>query len=141
MTKKKAKKSGLYYTLPPDDREKEVRRLMEAGGSNISVAKALGTKPNSIASYRNRKGIPSTHDAPSMGKSAPQKPPPAPHPSTPSIKPMPQDKPRLKLAAAEATQCVARDEDGRRCGYERHPGSEYCGLPQHQKLKTKARRE
>ncbi len=44
------------------------------------------------------------------------------------------DPQKYKLAASEATQCHAHDEDGRRCGYERMQGSNYCALPKHQAL-------
>jgi hypothetical protein len=46
----------------------------------------------------------------------------------------------LKLAASEATQCIAVDKFRQRCAYEKEAGSDYCGLPQHQALKTRARR-
>lgn len=46
----------------------------------------------------------------------------------------------LKLATSERTQCEAKDEDNRRCAYEREPNSHYCGLPQHQALEQKGRR-
>lgn len=49
------------------------------------------------------------------------------------------DPTKYKLAASEATQCHAHDENSRQCGYERVPGSNYCALPKHQAL-DKARR-
>lgn len=127
-----------FYSLKEPEREHVVRRLMEAGGSNHTVAKKLGTKPNTIASYRNRKKIPSTNKAPSMGKPTEEPEPQAPSPPLPAPAPAPQEPPRRhKMSATEATQCLAQDEDGRRCGYERLPGSGYCGLPQHQALHNK----
>ncbi len=130
---------ATYKKLKEPKREKEVRRLMEAGGSNRSVAKALGTKHNTIASYRYRKNIPSTHDAPPMGRrrdtkivrssvmSATTK------QSTPPLK--------LRLPASEAQRCLAKNNSGQQCHFVREEDSKYCALPQHQALEQKQKKK
>lgn len=75
-------------------------------------------------------------------QAAAARPEPAPQP-TRTHKPAtePHDPHKYKLAATEATQCLAHDDYNRRCGYEKIPGSDYCRLPQHQQLaKNMARR-
>lgn len=119
-------KKKTWSKMDSDEREEAVRRLMAAGGSNTSVAEELDTTSGAIAGLRNRKGIPSTNDVPTMGK------PKQEGTSTPTE--MPTEPRRLKMSATEATQCIAVDTDGRRCGYEHLPDSPYCGLPQHQAL-------
>lgn len=114
MARKKG--AGLYYTLPDDALKEMVKRLMAAGGSNASVAKELGTNPNTIASYRHRKGIPSRNEAP--------------------FKRQKKEKKKMRPAASEATQCKARVM-GHQCAWEREPGSDYCALPHHQALEKR----
>jgi len=120
--------------MSPEEREAAVRTLMAAGGSNTSVAKELGTTDGAIAGLRRRKGIPSINEPPSMGKPK-QEQGLAPAPTFGQPEP-----PRYKMAATEATQCHAHDEEGRRCGYERAPNSVYCILPKHQALQKKPAR-
>lgn len=111
-------KTKTWDRMSADEREAAVRRLMEAGGSNISVAHDLDTTPGAIAGLRRRKGIASTNEVPSMGKPKEEQEPVAAAPP-----------PKPKLAASEATQCIKRDEeDGRQCGFERMPHSLYCVL-------------
>lgn len=134
-----ATKKKTWDTMDPDERELEVRRLMAEGGSNSSVAKELGTTLGAIAGIRYKKKIPSTHDVPSFSKpkAAPKqapKPPPRAAPTEVQKSSGPPPPPKYKLAASEAVQCHAHDEDNRRCGYERMQGSNYCPLPQHQAL-------
>lgn len=66
---------------------------------------------------------------------AERKPQPIPAPEPAATRP--SEPLMLKLAASEATQCVVHDETGKRCGYERAPGSLYCRLPHHQALEKK----
>jgi len=139
-----------FYKLQEPEREQVVRKLMEAGGSNRSVAEELGTKPNTIASYRNRKGIPSTNEAPKVGKrkkkpKAPTKlkpaakpketiAPPKPKVEAPTVLPAPklaplpkQDIAGLEEARSEASRCESKRTH---CIYEAKPGSRFCPLHQ-----------
>lgn len=70
---------------------------------------------------------------------AERKPQPIPAPEPAAMRP--SESVMLKLAASEATQCVVHDEDGKRCGYERAPGSLYCGLPHHQAIGKKLQKK
>ncbi len=116
------RKKKLYSEMSAAARERAVRRIMDAGGSNRSAAKELGTTPGTIAGFRNRKDIPSKNES-----------------GFADVKKSQSGVP-LKMAATEATQCTVVDERGLRCAYEHVFGSPYCGLPQHQKLAEKARR-
>lgn len=142
------------------DRDKQaevVSKGMAAGGSYKSLAAKYGVGVGQIAGICRDYNIPSTHKAPTMGTSKapkplptppppppepppapvePPEPPPAPKPYVPTHKPVQpaHERTRYKMAATEATQCIAHDENNLRCGYEREPESMYCRLPQHQKL-------
>lgn len=135
-----AKEAKKYAELKEPTREQVVRQLMEAGGSNKSVGKELGVSPNTIASYRHRKGIPSTNEAPVMrgqrrtgtaqARSSVM--------SDTAESPVPL---RLKMATSEATQCMAKDEDGMQCGFKREEGSKYCAKPAHQALEERSKKK
>ena len=117
-----------YSELTEPRREQVVRRLMEEGGSNVSVAKALGTKPNTIASYRHRKKIPSTNPAPFGGTAQPAKKEAAKAPKKkPNQEPRLPNVPGLRESPSEAARCEA---PGMRCPYEATPGTPFCPLHQ-----------
>lgn len=122
-------KKSKWDNMSPDEREKAVRELMAAGGSNKSAADDLGTTSGTIAGFRRRKGIQSTHDAPSMGKRKRKK---EPKPAKPAPKPKeapPQEPevPGLIISRSEASRCEYKKE---RCEYEAKPGTNFCPLHQ-----------
>ncbi len=135
-------KKSKWDNMSPDEREKAVRELMAAGGSNKSAADDLGTTSGTIAGFRRRKHIASTHDAPSMGKKRkpaqkkaalhkPSVPAPAsakPKAAPPTAKPAPHpDVPGLIISRSEASRCEYKKE---RCEYEAKPGTNFCPLHQ-----------
>lgn len=120
MTKKKK-----WGSMSPDEREEAVRALMNEGGSNKSVAGDLDTTPGTIAGFRRRKGIRSTHDAPGMGKTKKKKAKPAPKPK--EAAPQESEVPGLVESKSEASRCEYKRE---RCEYEAKPGTNFCPLHQ-----------
>ncbi len=129
-----------FEAMSREERIELVRKEMKIpGNSNKKVAKKYGVNPGVIAGIRHREKIPSTNKVPSMGKPQVEQPP---APSTPLEEPSGRAypvRPKFKLAASEKTQCKAYT-DGTQCGYERLPGSEYCGMPQHQAQEQKMAR-
>lgn len=100
-----------------EERTEVLWELMRAGHTNKTAAKELKTTPGSVAGWRNRHNIPSRDNFPKEKKGI----------ETPAST---AHKPRGKLAASEATQCIHKDNDGRRCAYERLPRSRFCALHQ-----------
>lgn len=99
-------KKNIFLDLSRREQADIVRLEMKGGGSFGSVAAKYGVKRGRIAGICRDFNIATQRSA---------------------------KRPPLKLAVNEASQCVART-NGSRCAYEKQPGSEYCGRPEHQAL-------
>ena len=113
-----ARKKKLYSDMSPDEREAAVRTLMQAGGSNKSVAQALGTTPGAIAGIRYRRNIPSSHRSGFVDVKKSES--GVLLPRIPAV-------PGLLEAKSEASRCEYK---GAHCPYEAKPGSPFCPLHQ-----------
>jgi len=127
-------KKKLYDDMSPEEREHIVRQLMDAGGSNRSVAAALGTTRGTIARLRRTKNIPSKNKPgfadvikSESGVAVARPVPKIPRPKkAKQQKPVP-DMPGLVEAKSEASRCEHR---GAYCPYEAVVGSPFCPLHQ-----------
>jgi len=109
-----------FLKLSRDEQADVVRPLIADGGSYGSVAKRLRVKRGRIAGICRDYDIKTTHSAGCAD---------LPKSDSGAV---------LRLAVIEARQCIA--DDGHRCAFEKQPGSDYCGLRQHQALEKKRRR-
>ncbi len=115
-----------WKNLTRDEQIAEVRKEMtKPGTSNKSAATALGATPGMVAGIRYKNDIPSTNK-------------PGLH-AEPEAAPA-LNRPLLKMAASEATQCRRRDNDNHQCGCEREPDSYFC-LKHQPKQKLHARKK
>ena len=109
-----------FPKLSRDEQAEVVRPLMEAGDSYSSVANKLGVKRGRIAGICRDYNIKTTRSA--------------------GFAELPKSSSGvvLRLAASEATQCIAR-VGSRQCWFVKEPGSGYCALPAHQALEKRGR--
>ena len=125
-----------FKDLPREEQIAAVRLSMEAGGSNTSVARALGTTPGTVAGIRFKNNIPSRNQPHGQSRTTDTKSSVLSDTSEPSRTPF-----KLKMAASEAKQCLAFDEGGRQCAGAREAGSDYCAKPDHQALEKKLQKK